>query len=52
MAEENQILLVDYSSVVIKASFPLEDSLKCIIPSTSGRSKNLSIISGVECQDE
>ncbi len=52
MAEDNQILVVDNGSGVVKAGFSGEDAPRCIFPSIVGRPKNLTVLIGVECKDE
>ena len=52
MAEDNQILVVDNGSGVVKAGFSGEDAPRCIFPSIVGRPKNLNVLIGVECKDE
>jgi actin len=52
MAEDNQILVVDNGSGVVKAGFSGEDAPRSIFPSIVGRPKNLNVLIGVECKDE
>jgi actin, other eukaryote len=51
MAEDNQILVIDTGSGVVKAGFSGEDAPKRIFPSIIGRPKNLNAL-GVEVKDE
>jgi actin, other eukaryote len=51
MAEDNQILVIDTGSGVVKAGFSGEDAPKSIFPSIIGRPKNLNAL-GVEVKDE
>jgi actin-related protein len=52
MAEDNQILVIDNGSGVVKAGFSGEDAPRSIFPSIIGRPKNLNVLIGVECKDE
>ena len=52
MAEENQTLVVDNGSGVVKAGFSGEDAPRAIFPSIIGRPKNIAVLVGVECKDE
>ena len=52
MAEDNQILVVDNGSGVVKAGFSGEDAPRAIFPSIIGRPKNIAVLVGVECKDE
>ena len=52
MAEENQVLVVDNGSGVVKAGFSGEDAPRATFPSIVGRPKNISVLVGVECKDE
>jgi actin-related protein len=52
MAEDNQILVVDNGSGVIKAGFSGKEAPISIFPSIIGRPKNLNVLIGVECKDE
>jgi actin, other eukaryote len=51
MAEDNQILVIDTGSGVVKAGFSGEDAPRSIFPSIIGRPKNLNAL-GVEVKDE
>jgi actin len=52
MAEENQILVIDNGSGVVKAGFSGEDAPCSIFPSIVGRPKNLNVLIGVETKGE
>jgi actin, other eukaryote len=52
MAEDNQILVIDTGSGVVKAGFSGEDAPRSIFPSIVGRPKNLNVLIGVESKDE
>lgn len=52
MAEEQQVVVIDNGSGVVKAGFSGEDAPRAIFPSIVGRPKNVSVLVGVECKDE
>ena len=52
MAEENQILVIDNGSGVVKAGFSGEDAPCSIFPSIVGRPKNLNVLIGLETKGE
>jgi actin-related protein len=52
MAEENQTLVVDNGSGVVKAGFSGEDAPRAIFPSIIGRPKNPLAMVDMECKDE
>jgi actin-related protein len=52
MVEENQIVVIDNGSGVVKAGFSGGDAPRSIFPSIIGRPKNLNVLIGVECKDE
>jgi actin-related protein len=53
MAEEdNNIVVIDNGSGVLKAGFSGEDAPRSIFPSIIGRPKYLNVLKGVKCKDE
>jgi len=52
MAEDQQVVVVDNGSGVVKAGFSGEDAPRAIFPSIVGRPKNISVLVGVESKDE
>ena len=52
MSDEQQVVVVDNGSGVVKAGFSGEDAPRAIFPSIVGRPKNISVIVGVETKDE
>ena len=52
MAEDQQVLVVDNGSGVVKAGFSGEDTPRAIFPSIVGRPKNANVLIGVESKDE
>jgi actin, other eukaryote len=52
MSEEQQTVVIDNGSGVVKAGFSGEDAPRAIFPSIVGRPKNISALIGVEAKDE
>jgi len=52
MSDEQQVVVVDNGSGVVKAGFSGEDAPRAIFPSIVGRPKNISVLVGVESKDE
>ena len=52
MAEDQQILVVDNGSGVMKAGFSGEDAPRAVFPTIVGRPKNQSVLVGVETKDK
>ncbi|MFM7850381.1 MAG: actin, cytoplasmic 2, partial [Flammeovirgaceae bacterium] len=52
MAEDQQTLVLDNGSGVMKAGFSGEDAPRAIFPAIVGRPKNSSALVGVETKDE
>ena len=52
MSEEQQTVVIDNGSGVVKAGFSGEDAPRAIFPSIVGKPKNASVLIGVESKDE
>ena len=52
MADDQQVLVVDNGSGVVKAGFSGEDAPRAIFPSIVGRHNNISNFVGVACKEE
>jgi actin-related protein len=52
MSEDQQTVVIDNGSGVVKAGFSGEDAPRAIFPSIIGRPKTISALIGVEAKDE
>ena len=52
MSEEQQTIVIDNGSGVVKAGFSGEDAPRAIFPSIVGRPKMVSVLIGIESKDE
>jgi actin len=50
--EDQQTIIIDNGSGVMKAGFSDEDAPRVVFPSIIGRPKNISVLVGGECKDE